>query len=694
MEPAQPPRRVTRACDYCRKKRLKCTGQRPCLNCQLYRAECSTSEPSKGSETAGRKRKRPPTRASATQHDEVEERPHPAPVTTTGEEQRATAAPQLPPALSSEPAQMPDPWIPTSEPDMAHPVEMAPDFDQYAHDLGLVFAPLWPSNSHLSTSLDELDGADEAVSGISYNHLPTPRLSGEGPSASSFPLDLPQLGNFGPQSHSELVDHPLPPQSAHELFLKKGPLDSKFIGMGSVGSTIFECLRHSSSTHGGSMESTILSHLVRGIQHVDEMALSTPFRTPPLPERDFAEQGVKAYYDFVHLLYPIMESPFFQEWRHIYDNPSALSAAVYSRFCLVVAIGNLASPSRSDTDSWETAKLLQEQTWSVIDQVMANPFMESTQVLLLHTVFLLYCGKTGIAWMTCGMAIRTAQSLGLHQQTPSQLELSAERIHLRSRLWSVAYTLDAFLSLSEGRPPATTVPPNLELSRSIPEPEGSSLAMDRPGIYIHDWDIGLAMIANEVHLLLKDSASLNSALAHIADIDARLLAWRDVIPMDFRPDQQILADDPLYSIIAILHLKYHNLMRSIHWISITLSSDKPNGRPTQLGARVRSSEAICLASARSVIDVLNSSTSEQRIAGRLGGFVVQYCMAAISIFYRQIMKEPNRKGARGNLEHMRDGTLHITSLCNGVKSRNQFQVLFEEMLKVAEGVVKNASMNG
>ncbi|KAJ4241710.1 Gypsy retrotransposon integrase-like protein 1 [Fusarium falciforme] len=38
-------KRVARACDYCRRKRLKCTSnQYPCLNCQLYNAECTTRD--------------------------------------------------------------------------------------------------------------------------------------------------------------------------------------------------------------------------------------------------------------------------------------------------------------------------------------------------------------------------------------------------------------------------------------------------------------------------------------------------------------------------------------------------------------------------------------------------------------------------------------------------------------------------
>lgn len=606
-------------------------------------------------------------------------------------EQPISPVPQAQATLPIEPTQFRSPWIPASESEIAHHIELAPDFDQYAHDLGLVLAPFWPSSSHLPAAWDDLDG-DGGISAIPYQHLPTPRLSDEEPSTSVFhSLDLPttQMGAFDQQSQSE----PLPSRSAHELFLRKGPSDSKFIGMGSVGSTIFECLRHSMSAQGGSMESTILDHLVRGIQHVDELATSIPSQTPPLPERDFAEQGVKAYYDFIHLLYPIMEIEFLREWRQIYDTGNALSPTAYSRFCLVVAVGNLVSPSDSDSDRRETARRLQEQTWSLIDQVMAAPFLESTQVMLLHTVFLLYCGKTGIAWTTCGMAVRIAQSLGLHQYTPSQLGLNPERINLRSRLWTVAYTLDAFLSLSEGRPPAITGSPNLGSPGSISDQEFPSVATELPTINIHDHYVGLSMIANEVYPLLKHSQSLGSTLTRIAEIDARLLAWKDTIPMEFRPEQQILADDPIYSIVAILHLKYHNLMRTIHWISLTLTGDKTSSKLSQFGARVRSSECICLASARSVIDVLNDA-SDRKISGHFGGFIVAYCMAALSIFYRQIFKEPTRRGARANLEHMRNGTLHIVNLFNGVKSNNHFRALFKNMLDAAEEVVRNASSSG
>ncbi|SCU84692.1 LAMI_0C08504g1_1 [Lachancea mirantina] len=44
-------RRVTRACDECRKKKVKCDGQQPCIHCTVYSYECTYNQPSKRSAT-------------------------------------------------------------------------------------------------------------------------------------------------------------------------------------------------------------------------------------------------------------------------------------------------------------------------------------------------------------------------------------------------------------------------------------------------------------------------------------------------------------------------------------------------------------------------------------------------------------------------------------------------------------------
>ncbi|KAI1435741.1 hypothetical protein GGR50DRAFT_702483 [Xylaria sp. CBS 124048] len=44
--PLQQRRRVTRACDECRRKKIKCDGKQPCVHCQVYSYECTYDKPS------------------------------------------------------------------------------------------------------------------------------------------------------------------------------------------------------------------------------------------------------------------------------------------------------------------------------------------------------------------------------------------------------------------------------------------------------------------------------------------------------------------------------------------------------------------------------------------------------------------------------------------------------------------------
>ncbi|QLQ78940.1 hypothetical protein HG537_0B02870 [Torulaspora globosa] len=45
-------RRVTRACDECRKKKVKCDGQQPCIHCTVYSYECTYNQPTKRNGTS------------------------------------------------------------------------------------------------------------------------------------------------------------------------------------------------------------------------------------------------------------------------------------------------------------------------------------------------------------------------------------------------------------------------------------------------------------------------------------------------------------------------------------------------------------------------------------------------------------------------------------------------------------------
>lgn len=47
MELQSKRRRVTRACDECRKKKVKCDGKQPCIHCTVYNYDCTYNQPTR-----------------------------------------------------------------------------------------------------------------------------------------------------------------------------------------------------------------------------------------------------------------------------------------------------------------------------------------------------------------------------------------------------------------------------------------------------------------------------------------------------------------------------------------------------------------------------------------------------------------------------------------------------------------------
>jgi hypothetical protein len=93
---------------------------------------------------------------------------------------------------------------------------------------------------------------------------------------------------------------------------------------------------------------------------------------------------------------------------------------------------------------------------------MSAPYIDTVQVLLLHVrffshtnifsdllqaLYLAYRGKHGIAWVFSGLAVRHAQSIGLHRRSPRDLDLATDQVRLRSHLWWIAFVLDASVTL-------------------------------------------------------------------------------------------------------------------------------------------------------------------------------------------------------------------------------------------------------
>jgi hypothetical protein len=163
----------------------------------------------------------------------------------------------------------------------------------------------------------------------------------------------------------------------------------------------------------------------------------------------------------------------------------------------------------------------------------------------------------------------------------------------------------SFLSATQGRPPAahdSSCNDNtlFRISNSSPSDGGHSLAFS---IFI--WHVGLARIKNRLCHLFS-SQEPERPLAHeVSELDAALTSWRDEIPMEYRPEQEILAPREFYPFISMLHLHYFNMMSSMHWALSTSVEGGSSILNVHHNPRIRTSEAISVSSARSFIKILN-----------------------------------------------------------------------------------------
>lgn len=128
--------------------------------------------------------------------------------------------------------------------------------------------------------------------------------------------------------------------------------------------------------------------------------------------------------------------------------------------CIILAIG-----AQSEADPRRLAKaFFNYSRFSAGCYLTEDVSIQSTQLYLLLTLYLLGASRRNVAFVCLGHAIRSAYTLGIHQQTSARLFSDTENRD-RVRLWTSIRVMDLFTSASLGRPPATV---SIQLGDSSP----------------------------------------------------------------------------------------------------------------------------------------------------------------------------------------------------------------------------------
>ncbi|KAL4891191.1 fungal-specific transcription factor domain-containing protein [Aspergillus ambiguus] len=676
------------------------------MNCILYRSTC-TDSPLASARGYRSKRAQPPA-AAVSRNESQQERDKDSQSLPEGQGAWLESSRRTPTAVSLE-----EDTLVQSIPQCSHDAQAAPDLPPNTHhrissEVGLLSpSDPWYSNLYMPNVFDFADSPN--ISDLTNPSLVDfPQLNSIFPDTNERPLNA-----RGERPASSTIRQPkvagvhflkegLPSRKSASLlpglFLKKDACESRYQGLNSIGGTLSSCLIYARNHSPDLGEYRLLEYLIQGITYMDEAAnvrSSHTIGSQDLPDRSLVKYGVDSFFRNVYLRYPIVGLDLQHSWTEWYNSDGIHSSPDLIQFmciCIMVAIGVTAHPDPPTEETQEKALALQQRAWSQMDHVLAHPYTSSVQVILLHTLYFTQQGKLGIAWSTCGTALRVAESIGLHRHTPGDLQLSDELVRLRARLWWVAFSLDAFLSLCEGRPTGTSsdkTDTKIEALLAEECPDGCD---QEPSSMIYTWHVTLARHVNCLADVIGREKSANERLHCLAELDADLMGWRDAIPLDFRPDQENLAPVQLRHHVTWLHVQFFNVLRTLHWTSTLLSShirDRDESLLTDSRyRRLQSSEAICVASARSLIRTSIYSrqpASDTTREFRMLGAPSAYFLTATSTIFMHILKEPQRLSATADVEYLRAGIHHLNSEFFAAQI-GQGEEILRQMLQIAGAV--------
>ncbi|KAK3327186.1 fungal-specific transcription factor domain-containing protein [Cercophora scortea] len=342
-----------------------------------------------------------------------------------------------------------------------------------------------------------------------------------------------------------------------------------------------------------------------------------------LPPKAETLSLLKDFFENFNCMLPLFHQPTFMHLvERQYSSDPYQGSGWWASLNVVLAIAyrlrvmsNLV-PAEEDEKAWG---YLKNAMSVILELTMRNTDLLSVQALLGMALFMQGTPNPQPSSLLISTAIRLSHNIGLHKRGTG-FNLNPIEIEQRKRVFWIAYMLDKDLCLRSGRPPAQDDDDmNVDLPDADPEDNIGNipLADGKGKMNLFRVMCELAMVEGKVYNKLYSTKATKQSpgeiLNTIGELDQELEDWKDSIPIDFRPEHEIKASHtPLILHIVMLHFNYYNCLTTIHRMSIhhgywtsrlsNYAIQGLNARP--LNPRVFSSAALCTAAARASISLL------------------------------------------------------------------------------------------
>lgn len=182
---------------------------------------------------------------------------------------------------------------------------------------------------------------------------------------------------------------------------------------------------------------------------------STPSRLEyTLPSRRTTDSLMQAYWDLAHPLYPFIHRRETEEiykgvWSGEGSDSNLNLCLLHGIFALATQMSSKIAPEKRQSASHglflHARVFLYNSDWE-------SGSLQTVQCLLLMSKYLQSTNDPQKCWMVVGMAVRLAQSLGLHlEQTVARLKSVREQELVR-KVWTGCVLLDRSVCMTLGRP--------------------------------------------------------------------------------------------------------------------------------------------------------------------------------------------------------------------------------------------------
>ncbi|KAI8375123.1 fungal-specific transcription factor domain-containing protein [Blakeslea trispora] len=357
-----------------------------------------------------------------------------------------------------------------------------------------------------------------------------------------------------------------------------------------------------------------------------------------LPPKDLSEHLIVLY--FTHF-YPVLPLFYKRRLNCVRSPSSPLSPLLLNA---IYAIASRVSPDkrvRSDPNAPDTAgDIFFERARCLLDEYYDTPRISTVQALLLMSSHQMGAMKAARAWLYSGMAFRMAQDLGLNRNCDHWSILPEER-ERRKRVFWCCYVVDRITSAVYGRSSNfeerdCDVPfPSLDDDEPIKAKGNSS----RPPAGLLQVFIQTIKVCDILGHVLQSIYYANAKyhttdpqhLDHIlTSLNRQLSEWYNRLPesLQYHPPNTQNGEkgpDPP-SAICQLHLIYHTTMILLHRSFIPGPTQKQ--LPTSLP-----SYKLCESAATSILDIVNIMLGENHLK-YMYNFSVYYVFTAGIIFIK------------------------------------------------------------